>query len=68
MLKSSKSSRIDGELRESEHYCYICVKKHDADRVCTDNWQQVQEQVLREQAEEYSYLYGDDEDEHPEGW
>ncbi len=52
MLKSSKPNKADGEVRESEHYCYICVKKHDADRLMKSNWDRVVEEVLKEQAEE----------------
>lgn len=66
MLKSSKSSKVDGEVRESEHFCYVCVKKHDADKLCRENWLAVQEEVLKEQAEDDSFPdYEDDDEDNP---
>lgn len=63
MLKSNKSNKLDGELKESEHYCYICVKKHDADKLVAENWPRVMEEILKEQSEEN---YDDNEEEDDE--
>lgn len=63
MLKSSKPSKSEGEARETEHYCYICVKKHDADRMMKINWDRVVEEVLKEQAEEDLALVEGEEEE-----
>lgn len=52
MLKSNKGSRFDGEIKESAHFCYICVKKHDADKIAALNWDKVVEEVIKEQEED----------------
>jgi hypothetical protein len=58
-LKSSKLAKQDIEAKESEHYCYICVKRHDADRLAKDNWQAVVEEIIKEESEQG----GDEDDE-----
>ena len=35
-----------------EHFCYICVKKNDAERLCAQNWERVKEEILKEQSED----------------
>lgn len=44
--------RNESEPKESEHYCYICVKRHDADRLSDENWQSVMQDILKEESEE----------------
>lgn len=61
-LRSSKSSKIDGELKESEHYCYFCIKNHGADRIAELNWESVREEIIQEQAEENMYLQSNELD------
>ena len=58
VLKNNKSNKVDGEARETEHFCYICVKKNDAEKVCEQNWEKVKEEILKEQSEDL-----EDEDE-----
>lgn len=53
VLKSSKTLKNDFEPKESEHYCYICVKRHDADRLALENWESVMEEILKEESEEH---------------
>lgn len=52
VLKSTKQGKSDDEGKDSEHYCYICVKRHDADRLSADNWQDVVDRILKEESEE----------------
>ncbi len=51
MLKSAKTVKQDAEPKESEHFCYICVKRHDADRLANENWESVMEEILKEETE-----------------
>lgn len=55
MLKSAKTSARDTDPKESEHYCYICVKRHDADRLVQENWERVIEEILKEETEDHLY-------------
>jgi len=31
-----------------EHYCYICVKKNGADKLCEQNWDFVEQKIISE--------------------
>lgn len=52
MLRSSKQGKQEMEPKESEHYCYICVKKYDSDRIAEQNWPAVIEEILKEESED----------------
>jgi SAM-dependent methyltransferase len=52
------SYQVIGEGGENPHYVYLCRKKEGADRIASDNWEEVQES-LREDTQEK----GDEEDE-----
>lgn len=52
VLRSSKQGKAEPDLKESEHYCYICVKKHDSDRIANENWAAVVEEILKEESED----------------
>lgn len=58
--KSSKGGKDSQEGRDSEHYCYIMVKRNDAEGLAAENWERVVEQILKEQSQDN--LYDDDED------
>lgn len=45
-------------MKDSKHYCYICVKKHDADDMAKSNWASVSKQILKEQEEDQMLYYG----------
>jgi hypothetical protein len=60
-LRSNKSSKFDGELKESEHFCYFCVKNNGADKLAELNWGWVKEEILKEQSEENLYALGDED-------
>jgi hypothetical protein len=45
-------------LKDSKHYCYICVKKHDADELAQKNWAEVSKQILKEQEDDQMVYYG----------
>jgi hypothetical protein len=51
VLKSAKAAKQDAEPKESEHFCYICVKRHDADRLANEHWESVMEEILKEETE-----------------
>ena len=53
VLKSAKTIRHELEPKESEHFCYICVKRHDADRLAQENWERVMEEILKEETEDH---------------
>ena len=38
-----------GAAKNSEHYCYICLKKYDADKLVGLHWKEVVEQISKEQ-------------------
>ena len=59
MLKSRKQTSVLGDVRDSEHFCYICTKKSDAGEQVGLHWQDVQDEIVREQNEEQ---YEDDEE------
>jgi len=46
-----------------EHFCYICVKKNDAERLCAQNWERVKEEILKEQSEDLDEEEGNEEGE-----
>lgn len=50
VLKSTKQGKQDSDTKDSEHYCYICVKRHDADRLSDENWQAVIEDIIKEES------------------
>ena len=58
-MKSRKQTSAQGDVRDSEHFCYICTKKSDAAEQASQHWQTVQEEISREQNEEQ---YEDDEE------
>ena len=59
-LKSQKRSDLQALafLKDSKHYCYICVKKHDADDMAKNNWAAVSKQILKEQEDDQMLYYG----------
>lgn len=52
MLKTNSVVKIEQEIKDSEHFCYVCVKKNGADKKYRQNWLSVQNQILAEQSQE----------------
>lgn len=53
-------------MKESEHYCYICVKKADAAKTYRLNWKQARLRILEEQSEDEEEYESNDEEEKDE--
>ena len=63
MLCSKRNDAEVGKEMQTEHYCYICVKRNGADKLCAENWEAVVEEIIRENQEE---LEDDEEGEEEE--
>lgn len=63
LLRSSRTLQGENNSRESEHFCYVCVKKHDAGMQYLKNWSRVKSEIEEEMSEEDEDLEEDDEEE-----
>lgn len=64
MLKSSRSSEAENaEGSDSGHYFYVCVKNADAGRKFDRHWDEVKEQIKKEQSDDLDEVEDLDEDE-----
>jgi hypothetical protein len=52
VLKTNSTTRLEQEIKDSEHFCYVCVKKNGADKKYRLNWPAVYKQILSEQSQD----------------
>jgi hypothetical protein len=60
MSKSEEDPMPD--KHDSGHYFYVCVKNADASKKCSQHWESVREEILKEQSED-----PEDEEDEEEG-